>query len=55
MRSYSFLKEVYNSFNNDEAPVYRKRVRKGLEAKPPLYTAQDAINAMEILIKQNME
>ena len=29
MRSYSFLKEVYNSFNNDEAPVYRKRVRKG--------------------------
>lgn len=28
MQSYSFLKEVYSSFD-DEKPVYRKRVRKG--------------------------
>lgn len=28
MKSYSFLKEVYNSFD-DESTMYRKRVRKG--------------------------
>lgn len=36
------IQEMENEWKN------RKRMRKGLEERPPLYTAQDAINCLEI-------
>lgn len=36
------IQEMENEWKN------RKRMRKGLESRPPLYTAQDAINCLEI-------
>ena len=43
------IQEMENEWKN------KKRVRKGLESKPPLYTAQDAIDCLEIFKSVNYD